>query len=225
MKKSLPAHRRGKFIVIDGGDGSGKTTLVKFVKDIFPDIVTTREPGGSPFAEKIREVVLSQDAKDADANTQFGLFWASRADHIKNTVVPALSSGKNVISDRMDSSSYAYQIHGQQNKHLKELFFEVRKVYLSKWKPDLYIFLDVKPEEGARRQALQRKHDLNHFDKRALDFHRRVRTGLLEFLKSVPHVIIDANQPLEKVKEDFVKVLNKTLKLKNAKTKDKKTSA
>jgi dTMP kinase len=203
---------KGKFIVIEGGEGSGKTTLVAMVRELFPHVVVSREPGGAPFAEKIRSVILSPDAKEADANTQFGLFWAARADHMKNTVIPAITSGKIVLLDRFDSSSYAYQIHGQENKHLRKLFFEVRKIYLGKHVPHLYIFLDVKPEIGMQRRASQKGYDVNHFDERDVVFHTRIRKGYLEFLKYVPHKIIDAHQPLEKVKEDFKKIIEKFLK-------------
>lgn len=197
---------KGKFIVIEGGEGSGKTTMVRLIRESFPEVVVTREPGGSPFAEKIRSLILSSDAKDADANTQFGLFWAARADHIKNTIIPALETGKNVVCDRFDSSSFAYQIFGQENSHLKKLFFEMRKVYLGKYVPDLHIFLDVDPTEGLKRRATD-KGTLNHFDERDISFHKRIRKGYLEFFKKVPHKVIDANQPLEKVKNDVQSLL------------------
>jgi len=198
---------KGKFIVIEGGEGSGKTTIVKYAKEIATDSLITREPGGSVFAEKIRSIILSPDAKDADANTQFGLFWAARADHVKNLIAPAIVEGKNIITDRFDASSYAYQVHGQENPHLKELFMYVRKTYLNDTVPDLYIFLDVDPKIGIARRASDKGYDINHFDERTFDFHERVRTGYFEFFKAVPHVIIDANQSLEKVKKDFKKAL------------------
>lgn len=201
--------KKGRFIVIEGGEGSGKTTMVKLAKELLPNAVVTREPGGAPFAEKIREIILSPDAKNADANTQFGLFWAARADHMKNTVIPALMNGKDVITDRFDSSSYAYQIFGQENKHLKDLFMKVREVYLGQWVPNMYVFLNVDPKEGVRRRATQKGYDVNHFDERAADFHDRVMKGYMEFFKTVPHMIVDANQQLELVKEDFKKALQK----------------
>jgi len=204
--------KKGKFIVIEGGEGSGKTTIVKLIKETFPSLVVTREPGGSPFAEKIRSLILSSDAKDADANTQFGLFWAARADHVKNTIIPALQKGISVISDRFDSSSFAYQIYGQENQHLKKLFFQVRKIYLGNCIPDIYIFLDVDPKEGLKRRANEKGYDKNHFDERNLDFHIRIREGFLEFLKNVSHVVINANLSLEKVKAESLKKIKSILK-------------
>ncbi|MDP2650293.1 MAG: dTMP kinase, partial [bacterium] len=99
--------KKGTFIVIDGGEGSGTTTVAKAVVEHFGwGAVYTREPGGSPYAEKIRDLVLSDEAKHSDAETQFALFWAARRDHLKHSVIPALADGKIVISDRFDSSTY-----------------------------------------------------------------------------------------------------------------------
>src|SRR5579864_4280814 len=113
-KKLKKVMEKGKFIVLEGGEGAGKSTQLRVIKEILgDDIVITREPGGSPYAEEIRNVILkSTNAGQADAKTHFALFWAARADHMKNTVLPALNAGKHVISDRFDSSTFAYQIYG-----------------------------------------------------------------------------------------------------------------
>ena len=119
--------KKGTFIVIDGGEGSGTTTVSKeIVKQFGWGAIYTREPGGSLYAEKIRELVLSDDAKTSDAETQFALFWAARRDHIKKTVAPALAEGKVVICDRFDSSTYAYQLIAQEQIQLVELFWKIR---------------------------------------------------------------------------------------------------
>ncbi|MSR73384.1 dTMP kinase [Candidatus Parcubacteria bacterium] len=202
--------KKGKFIVVDGGEGSGKTTMVALAKEHFPEMVFTREPGGSPFAEKIRAVILSPEAKDAHGETQFGLFWAARFDHLQNTIIPALQRGVHVLSDRFDSSSFVYQMHGQEARHLRDMFWKMREVYVRDGQPDLYIFLDVEPEVGLSRVA-KRKETTNHFDDRALDFHKRIRNGYFEFLKSVPHVVINANQSTEEVRTDFLRTLKQVL--------------
>lgn len=190
-----------KFIVIEGGEGAGKGTQIAKLKEKFGEqIVTTREPGGSPYAEEIRTIILkSPNAGQANAKTHFALFWAARADHLKNTVIPALEAGKTVISDRFDSSTFAYQIFGQEASELKDFFWTMRDFYLGDIKPDLYIYLDVKVEEGLRRKHSQGGDEINHFDERKIDFHNRMRTGFMEFLQHVPHVIIDANPPTEEV--------------------------
>ena len=200
--------KRGKFIVIDGGEGSGKTTILKWFAEtpVGKNFLITHEPGGTNFADKIRALILSKEAKDAGAETQFGLMWAARAEHLKKKIIPALAKGVNVISDRFDSSTFAYQIYGQEAKHLERLFWQTREVFLRERKPDFYIFLDVKPEVGLARVA-SRKEKKAHFDERRLDFHRRVRTGFLEFLKNVPHKIIDANQSMKAVQDDFLNMI------------------
>lgn len=196
--------KRGRFIVIDGGEGAGKGTALRMLKVALPPdkVVFTREPGGSPFAEEIRNLILlSEKGNDADALTRFALFWAARADHGRATILPAISSGHHVISDRYDSSTWAYQICGQENASLKELFWSMREA-CSTVKPNLYIYMDVDPEEGLRRA--KSRGEINHFETLSIDFHTRVRSGFLEFFSIINAQgtrtqIIDANRPLEEV--------------------------
>jgi dTMP kinase len=201
--------RRGLFIVVDGGEGAGKTTVLKSFIEATPPgkFIMTHEPGGTPFADKIRELILSKDAAESGAETMFGLMWAARAEHLKNKIIPALERGVTVICDRFDSSTYAYQIVAQKSPRLKKLFWEMRKAYLRGVEPDLYIFFDVEPKIGLARVA-ERKGEKTHFDNRKLAFHQAVRKGFREFLKYVPHKIIDANKPLEEVKSDFMKIVS-----------------
>lgn len=205
--------QKGKFIVIEGGEGAGKSTMIKAIKEIFGDkFVFTREPGGSPFAEEIRHLMRDHALSgQADANTQFGLIWASRASHLKDTVRPALSSGKNVLTDRFDSSTWAYQIYGQKGFHLKDIFSNIQKLIVGETKPDLYIFLDVTPKVGLKRKFLQTDEVKNHFDNQTLDYHERVREGFLEFMKKVPSVIIDADKQEQEVKENVINEIQKIL--------------
>ena len=209
-------HYRGKFIVVDGCEGAGKTTLLKALseKSQPEKILITHEPGGTLFADKIRAVILSEEAKEAGAETQFCLMWAARAEHLKHKIIPALEKGITVISDRFDSSTFAYQIHGQKAKHLERLFWQTREISLRECKPDLYIFLDVEPKVGLTRIAKNKKRGklLDHFEKRSLDFHRRVRAGYKEFLKTVPHCIVNANRPLIKVQNEVLKHVQRLLR-------------
>lgn len=196
--------KKGTFIVIDGGEGSGTTTVSKeIVKQLGWGALYTREPGGSPYAEKIRELILSDDAKTSDAETQFALFWAARRDHIKHTVAPALRDGKIVICDRFDSSTYAYQMIAQEQIQLVDLFWKMREHFLDGFLPDAYILFDVDPEIGIAR-AKGRAGELNHFDKRKMDFHKKVNKGFKEFItmKVERGFTVDASQPLEKVIRD-----------------------
>ncbi|MBA4319946.1 MAG: dTMP kinase [Flavobacterium sp.] len=197
--------KKGKFIVVDSGEGAGKTTQIKRAKDLYGDlIVFTREPGGSPYAVEIRKIILeSQNAGQADAKTMFALFWAARADHMKNTITPALNNGKIVICDRFDSSTFAYQIVAQGARELEKLFWQIRDFYLGDMKPDLYIYFDIDSKTGLSRKNVQGHNEINHFETRKIEFHNVLRVGFKEFLGHVPHKIIDASQSLEDVWNDF----------------------
>jgi len=204
---------KGKFIVIDGGDGSGKTTVVKAIVDRLGwNAVATREPGGSVYAESIRNLILSDIAKTTDAMTQFLMFWAARRDVIRQVIKPAVNEGKIVVCDRFDSSTYAYQVYAQDNPDLEELFWRIRKEILKDMSPDLYIHLDVPAEVGIMR-AKQREERLNHFDKKKIQFHHKVNAGLKTFIgdKITNGHIIDASQPLDKVVEDTLQVVEEML--------------
>jgi dTMP kinase len=206
--------KKGLFIVVDSGEGSGKTTQLNNARDFFGDaLVLTREPGGSLYAEEIRNIILkSPNAGQADAKTLFALFWAARADHLKNTIRPALEAGKIVISDRFDSSTFAYQLVAQGNRDLEPLFWQMREFYLGDLKPDLYVYFDIDPVVGLARKNQQGGDELNHFEARKIDFHNAIRVGYKEFVTLVPNaVVIDASQSKEKVWEEFKKILEKTL--------------
>src|SRR3989338_8405889 len=204
--------KRGKFIVLEGGEGAGKGAVRQYLQGKLPDALFTREPGGTPLGERIRAAMISPEAKEASAETQFCLIFASRLDHVREKIRPALEAGKTVISERFDSSTYAYQIFGQEALHLRPLFSAFRKL-LGESIPDLYIFLDVDAETGVRRVKGNdaKEEPLDHFEKRALAFHMRVREGYAEFFKNVPHAIVDANRPLEAVQEEVFTIIRKHL--------------
>ena len=210
--------KKGLFIVLDGGEGCGKSTLLKMARKFYGKRMTvSREPGGSPFAEEIRDLILDKNdtgwAGKADGKTMFALFWAARADHMKNTIIPALNKkGRIVVSDRFDSSTYAYQIEAQGVRELEDVFWLMRKRYLGQFKPDIYIYLDVRPEVGLARKNKQKNEKKNHFDKKKLDFHYRLREGFKEFLSLKNHgirsVIINAENSKEQVFKDFQKIIS-----------------
>lgn len=200
--------KKGIFIDIEGCEGSGKSTQIELLRARYPDIVCTREPGGSDYGEEIRKVILSSKfAKQADALTHLCLFFASRRDHMRNIVMPALKAGKTVVSDRLDASSFAYQLYGLGGSDLRELFFMLRDKAFEGFVPDLYVIFDVDPEEGMRRvkKRYEAKGDFNHFDDRGIDFHARVREGYLEFAKAFPDQVrvIDGNLSVEEVWRSF----------------------
>ena len=216
MKTPPTKTKRPMFIAVEGGEGSGKSSLVRELRTEFGrQILVTREPGGSPYGETIRNAAIKDPlAKWAPPETTLCLMFAARFDHIHNLILPALDEGKPVVTDRFDGSSYAYQIYSQSGGSLEKLFWGLRS-HLAVV-PDLYIFVDVDPATGLRRaadrnQALIAGYD--NFDDREVEFHTKVRDGYLEFLKKVSHEIIDANRPFEAVRMDFLDLIKEKLNL------------
>jgi len=201
------------FIAIEGGEGSGKSTLMIALKEALGDMVCmTREPGGSPYAELIRNAAIKNPlAKTAPAETTLCLMFAARFDNVVNLIIPSLKKGVPVVSDRFDGSSYAYQIFSQSSL-LEDLFWNLRKKLSIL--PDLYVFIDVDPKEGLKRahgrnQSLLKDKEYDHFDDREITFHENVRKGYFAFFDKArelgtPYIIIDANRPLDVVKRDFI---------------------
>ena len=211
--------KKPPFIVLEGGEGSGKSTIMRTLKEEYGDnICLTREPGGSPYAELIRDAAIKNPlAKDAPPETTLCLMFAARYDNVTNTVIPALKNNIPVVSDRFDGSSYAYQVSSQSGI-LEDLFWILRARLVVQ--PDVYIFIDVDPREGLKRAqgrnaSLLKGAEYDHFDNREVFFHENVRKGYKQFLQKVKEkaqtnsVIIDGNRPLEAVKRDVMNVIKK----------------
>ena len=176
--------KRGKFIVIDGMDGSGKGTQIKMLKERLIDtsVIFSREPGGSPLGEEIREMLLRQEGNPSNPASDFFLFFASRASHIVDTVEPARQRGVDVISDRYDSSTYAFQIFGEDRHELADLFDAVRgNLEPSLYHPDLYIFLDLPSEVAYARRSTDATQAKSKFDIKPVEYHERTRQGFNSF--------------------------------------------
>lgn len=205
---------RGRFIVVDGCEGAGKTTQLKRLRAQLPDAVFTREPGGSPYAEAIREVILYHpEAKQADDATLLCLFFAARFDHLRATVIPTLEAGKDVITDRFDSVTYAYQLYAKGNMQLEPIFITLRDEYMKVVKPDLYIIFDVDPRVSLARKQSQSAagaEKLNHMDERAIEFHQAAREGFKQFVErfGVNAKIIDASLPVDEVYTNLLSSLS-----------------
>ena len=202
--------------MIDGGGGSGKSTLVYEAKKIHAGkaAVFTREVGGTPFAEEIRKIFLSPVSKDVSVDAMLLLVTAARIDHIKRVVEPALTDGSHVICDRFDSSTYAYQIFGDEGYDLEDRFWSLREFY-KETLPDAYIFLDIEPEKALSRvlkRNISGAKATNYFDSHELEFHERVYRGYKEFFKRVPCINVNVGRPLEEVKKDFDSIIKNCLK-------------
>src|SRR3989344_5996221 len=158
---AMTEHKKGAFIVIDGGDGAGKDTQIARIKNFFcgpVDVLFTREPGGTAIGKQLRKVLLSSENTALSPETELLLFSAARAQFMKEIVIPALKAGRNVVTNRFDSSTAAYQIYGRQRAHLRPLFASINALALTDattgtiYRPDLYILLDVLPKTGIIRK-------------------------------------------------------------------------
>ena len=206
--------KKARFIVIDGIGGSGKTALAKALcARIGRRALYTHEPGGAPYAEKIRTVLLKGLGPVANPLADFFLFWAARAEHIRDRIAPALRARRVVVSDRFDSSTFAFQVCGEKHSELEALFWEAREAALGTIVPDAYILLDLPVEVAATRRAKRAKVK-DRFDEREAAFQKRVRAGFKRFARarSSRTYVVDANRPREAVEKEVWNIVRSTLR-------------
>ena len=191
------------FITLEGPEGSGKTTAVetavKALEEKGYQIVRTREPGGTPIAEQIRNVILDKANTNMDPRTEALLYAASRRQHLVEKVWPALKEGKIVICDRYLDSSLAYQ-GGARGLGVENILNVNLFATENTW-PDLTLLFDITPEEGLKRISANANREVNRLDLEKLEFHHKVRDTFLELAKRYPErfVIIDASKSREEV--------------------------
>ena len=191
------------FITIEGPEGSGKTTAVNYavqkLEEMGYQIVRTREPGGTPIAEQIRNVILDKANTAMDERTEALLYAASRRQHLVEKVWPALKEGKIVICDRYLDSSLAYQ--GGARGLGVENILNVNLFATENTFPDLTLLFDITPEEGLKRISANADREVNRLDLEKLEFHHKVRDTFLALAKRYPErfVIIDASKSREEV--------------------------
>lgn len=196
---------KGKFISLEGGEGSGKSSAIDFIRSWLEsqgiDYVITREPGGTPMAEEIRQLILSSRDEKVDDMTELLLVFAARAQHLSQKVRPALLEGKWVISDRFLDSSYVYQ--GEARGGDLSILNALSDWVVGDWRPDSTLLLDVPVEIGLQRVTQRQQAD--RLDKESIDFHHKVRNGFLALAKREPKRIrvIDAGVSLEGVQKQL----------------------
>ncbi|MCB1830349.1 MAG: dTMP kinase [Chromatiaceae bacterium] len=206
------AFKKGYMIVCDGSNGAGKTTIIKAIAAHLlsrgREIVVTREPGGTPVGEKIREVLLSPDTPELCATTELLLFAAARAQHVREKIVPAIEAGKIVISDRFDAATVSFQYYARGLP--LALINQLNAIALDGFRPDINIILDLDPAVGIER-VNARGEALDRMEKEKLEFLQRARNGYLEQARNDPQhfMIIDASQTLEKVTSSVIEIVDK----------------
>lgn len=199
----------GKFISIEGLEGAGKTTqaevLVNWLTEKGHEIIRTREPGGTPVAEKIRQLVLDHHEEKIDPVAELLLVFAARKQHVETLIKPNLTAGNWVVSDRFTDATYAYQGGGRCLGF--SLIQEVESTVLDGFQPDLTIWFDCEAEIGLARASA--RGELDRIEKESIAFFNRCRNAYLERSKQQPErfIRINANNSVEQVSDDLLKAL------------------
>lgn len=203
------------FITFEGPDGSGKSTVIKkvyekLINDGYP-IILTREPGGTPIAEKIRNVILDNNNTALDARTEALLYAASRRQHLVEKIWPALKEGKIVLCDRFLDSSLAYQGGGRHlgiDNVLNVNLFATENTY-----PDLTLFFNISPEEGLKRVSADKKRVADRLDNENENFHHDVYNAFLKVVNDNKNriVTIDATKSIDEVVDSAYKIIKDRL--------------
>ena len=204
----------GKFITIEGTEGVGKTTNIEFIQAWLNqqnvDFVTTREPGGTPLAEQVRELLLTPRDEKVCNSAELLLMFAGRAQHLEQVIVPAIQSGRWVVCDRFTDATYAYQGFGRGMDNA--LIAHLETLVQADLRPDLTLILDIPVEIGLKRASQRSTPD--RFEREQTEFFERVRQGYLSIAANSPErcVVIDASQSLEDVQGDITSALRNFFK-------------
>ena len=203
-----------RFITLEGGEGAGKSTQLRYLAEhlrgLGIEVVTTREPGGSPGAEMIRKLLVEGPADAWDAAAEALLMFAARRDLLGSTIWPALRQGQWVISDRFADSTRAYQGygHGLALAEIETLY----RLAVGDFAPDLTLILDLPVEIGLKRAATRSGAE-TRFERFGIDFHQRVREGFRQIAAAEPArcVLIDADAPIDAVRTCVLQAVNDRL--------------
>lgn len=203
----------GKFLTLEGVEGVGKTTNLNFIADYLKaagkEVVTTREPGGTDIAEKIRGLLLDHNEESLCDESELLLMFAARAQHLKNVIRPALDSGKWVVCDRFTDATYAYQGGG---RHFKMAEISWIENFVQKGlSPDKTVLLDLSVELGLQRAASRSQPDRFESEKKA--FFENVRQVYLDRATAEPNrfCLVDASQTIEQVQKSISVYLDEIL--------------
>ena len=203
-------------ITLEGVEGSGKSTLIQYLKELIEGIgkkvIVTREPGGIEISEQIRSVILDTENTKMDGRTEALLYAAARRQHLVERIIPALKEGNVVLCDRFIDSSLAYQGYAR-GLGIDEVL-SINEFAIGSFMPNLTLYLDLDPQIGLSRIRKNKGREVNRLDLEEISFHLKVREGYEEVIKRFPDRIVrvDANQELDKVLLDTKQILLEKLK-------------
>lgn len=208
----------GFFLTLEGGEGTGKSTLLRGLKSYFEQtgrfVIATREPGGTIGAELIRDLLVKGDAGRWNSMSEICLFYAAREDHIKRVIEPNLKLGNIVISDRFFDSTRAYQ--GNLGIREANVIKALEENIVGPCLPNLTIILDIGVEIGLNR-ANSRKDDEGRFEAKALEFHKSLRNSFIEIAKNEPNrcKLIDASLSADEVLSIAINLIKEKIGMQN----------
>lgn len=206
-------NKKGKLICVVGADGVGKTSVInqinKKLQDNNINTKVTREPGGVPVSEKIREIILENDI---DSLTECYLFASARRENVINNLIPALNEGKIVLMDRYYHCSLVYQ--GIVEGVGLDRVLAINEPIIKDCKPDLTIILDLDSKKAIERMKIGQDRTTNRFDEKDEDYHNKVRRGYLHLQNIIKNTfVVNADQDLDKVVNDCLKIINDNFNL------------
>lgn len=198
--------KRGKFVVIEGGVGCGKTTQTELLKKDLKGWKFYREPGSTPYGEKVRDAVQGLHNYQVEEYAAMFGYSACRANLIRGVVIPELKKGKNVLLDRYWYSTYAYQGSGGASK---EIIKTISKIATDDLIPDLVFFYDLNPKVGMKRK--DGREDADRYDVKELNFHNKVRKSYHELGRILGSrwKVIDADRTIEKIHDETLQIFQR----------------
>ncbi|MBV1871236.1 MAG: dTMP kinase [Gammaproteobacteria bacterium] len=205
--------QRGLFLSLEGTEGAGKSSNLAWIKEVLDshnkNVLLTREPGGTPLAEEIRELLLAPRKELVCENTELLLIFAARAQHFQSLILPTLEQGRWVVSDRFTDASFAYQGGGRNMSF--DTIQQLETLVQGSLRPDLTILLDLPVELGMQRAA--KRGALDRFEQEDLEFFARVREAYLSRAEQNPsrYAVVDASQSLASVQEHIRDVLERLI--------------
>lgn len=207
--------KKGLFIVFEGPEGAGKTTILEKVyhelKARGVKCISTREPGGIVISEKIRSIILDKENTTMDGRTEALLYAAARRQHLVEKVIPALEEGTLVLCDRFVLSSLAYQ--GFARGIGIDEVMSINEFAIDGYMPDMTIYFDINPEEGMKRIMANSDREVNRLDLESINFHNKVQEGYKKLISSYEYNIrvIDGAKSIDEVCKSAIDIIDSIL--------------